>query len=678
MMESSSCAEIRSHKAIHCCIQNLLAIKAGKDEAKYTLPKILPHLLELGWRKSQDVSYKEVALIYIAPWADYPPFERCKCDVLKARLQLNRDYWVDPKKLLDYGQNYGFLKSSTPATPDNDNDSNRRSSSESWTTTESIYSLIDDGFRPDYQALRAIVVAGGSSVLNLGNAGQLFRKLCEVNPRWHWIYAGLATVYCRTHEIETKKDLDNFEEGSDYFMGEDDLMAFVHGQFEAHGDVAFLTSSNRVPKSLIGQQHIVAKVACTKRVQQHRVKDVFEKRKLLPYRGLKGNHSDPAVNLYSLESETFSPPSPPPQSSSRAVRPMPLSASPNRSQLQSKSSSVSAPVAVAVAVPAAESRPIAPHITLRETIKCARVLLDVKNNPVPTERTKEITSIRSLITKSLCILSIGQERGNVADMKEAADLNNVYVCGLPGFGKTLSVEQLLLDMTEEQEQEQSASDSLPSFNVVKLQGTAVSSESFYQAVAAKLGMRELGNGTGVGSAGEVAARERVLSRFKNTRQCQGSARAPSKGPDPITILMIDEIDKAPRKQVTELLEIMASATCSAISDSPWACALVVVGIANDLRFCNTVGVSHRAQKHMSVVPFEPYRPEELHSILARRSLGVFDEKAMRLMAGRGFRAEKGESTLCCFLLCCVVQSYVVSDCMVVCLLVVYCKVPYYT
>jgi Cdc6-like AAA superfamily ATPase len=458
-------------------------------------------------------------------------------------------------------------------------------------------------------------------------------------------------VYCRTHEIETKKDLDNFEEGSDYFMGEDDLMAFVHGQFEAHGDVAFLTFSNRVPKSLIGQQHVVAEVACTKRVQQHRVKDVFEKRKLLPYRGLKGNHSDPAVNLYSLESETCSPPSPPPQSSSRAVRPMPLSASPNRSQLQSKSSSVSAPVALAV--PAAESRPMAPHITLRETIKCARVLLDVKNNPVPTERTKEITSIRSLIMKSLRVLSSGQERGNVADMKEVADLNNVYVCGLPGFGKTLSVEQLLLDMTveQEQEQEQSASDSLPSFNVVKLQGTAVSSESFYQAVAAKLGMKELGNGTGVGSAGEVAARERVLSRFKNTKQCQGSARAPSKGLDPITILMIDEIDKAPRKQVTELLEIMASATCSATSDSPWACALVVVGIANDLRFCNTVGVSHRAQKHMSVVPFEPYRPEELQSILARRSLGVFDEKAMRLMAGRGFRAEKGESTLCFSILC---------------------------
>jgi Cdc6-like AAA superfamily ATPase len=524
--------------------------------------------------------------------------------------------------------------------------------------------LINDDFRPDYQALRAIVVAQGSSVLNLGNAGQLFRKLCEVNPRWHWIYAGLATVYCRTREIKGTRDLEDFEEGADYFMGEESFKAFVHGQFEAHGDGAFLTFSGRVPKGVI--DHVAPAVIATKSINKHRVNDVFEKRKLLPYKALKGNHSDPAENLYSLESESCTPPSPPPPSSSRAVKPMPLSASPNRPQNEPESNTASAPITVRVVEPAST----ASQLTLRETIKCARVLLDVKNNPVPTERTKEITSIRTLLTKSLRVLGSGQERGNVAD------LNNVYVCGLPGYGKSLSVEQLLQDMIAEQEQEQeqsgrdcdSATDRLPTFNVVTLQGTAVSSDSFYQAVAAKLGMKELGNGTGVGTAGEVAARERVMSRFLNTRQCQGGARAASKGPDPITILMIDEIDKAPRKQVIELLEIVASATCTISPDSPWACAVLVVGIANDLRFCNTVGVNHKAQKQLSVVPFEPYEPAQLQSILTRRSLGIFEERAIRLMAGRGNRTERGGSASCysCIELCRAL----------LCFVVVYCIVPY--
>ena len=186
--------------------------------------------------------------------------------------------------------------------------------------------------------------------------------------------------------------------------------------------------------------------------------------------------------------------------------------------------------------------------------------------------------MRSVIITSLQHLSAGR---TAHQDSQACGVNNVYACGLPGYGKTLTVEKLMKDLMVEQTSATMhlkdtkhctppslpQSTPLPRFTVISLQGNSVINDSFYQAIAAKLGIEGM-TGSGTGSTGEKRARDKVLARFRNDRQCKSiGARGGEKEAEVITILMIDEIDKAPRKAIKELLEIGACATHTSASAS---------------------------------------------------------------------------------------------------------------
>ena len=568
--------------------------------------------------------------------------------------------------------------------------------------------LIDDDFRPDYQALRAMILNRNVAV-DFERSGQVFRVLCEINRSWHWMYSDLGTVYCRTREIQSMKDLREHKEGVHYFLTDTALLLFVSSQFAAHGDNIDLFQSN--------SEYVPAKPQKTKRKLNEKVLEVFEMRKRSPYKGLKGNFEEPSDNLLSLECHSLSSPlsmtSPqshsPSMSSSQSSSDsqasddneenQSVSSTPDKKELYRRKStgsieqsgqsdsphgrvdmgslrnterdgtlthtqqssrisrasfdqSVRALHTAQIPDSHIPIRPQPPRVTstrtLRETISLARSLLDVKNTPVPEERGAETATVKGLIISSLLALQSGH---SAASCKA---VNNVYACGLPGYGKTLTVNQVLRDLTEQRRKEtEDMRDSegrmdadnivLPSFEIVTLQGTTVSTDSIYQSIAAQMCILGLGEGTGVGSARESLAREKVLARFLNTRQCVG--RESNRDVEPITILMIDEIDKAPRKQVRELLEIASAATstssCVALG-SAFACGLIVVGVANDLHFSSSSGLSHKAQERLSVVCFRPYELSQLQSILTKRSLGIFDERALFLIASRGLRSERGE------------------------------------
>jgi Cdc6-like AAA superfamily ATPase len=372
----------------------------------------------------------------------------------------------------------------------------------------------------------------------------------------------------------------------------------------------------------------------------------------------------------------------------------------NRDKSNEKSSSSSSAAVAApsssgglssskVIKPVLESTTVAPPLTgltLREQLDLAVRNLDIGRDPVPQEREKEMNEIQDLINGSLIALS----KGHGHDLSD--DVNNIFVSGLPGCGKTLSVKALLRQMEAEQrerEEEQNipktpakkkgkeetdddaSKDALPKFVVVKIIGLEVRHDTFYQTIANKLGMLDSQNsnssqsivsGTAYNgihfSAGrEIQLKKEILARFRNDRQCLGRGKA-AKDTDPVTILMIDEIDKAPKYIIRELLEIAAvAAPRNFISDrleiaavptfnipstsGPFACRVVIIGISNFISFSTEVNVSSLAEHAFKDVPFEPYKLAALESILIKRCMGTFTDGAIAMLAGRGLRALSG-------------------------------------
>ena len=270
-------------------------------------------------------------------------------------------------------------------------------------------------------------------------------------------------------------------------------------------------------------------------------------------------------------------------------------------------------------------------------------------------------------------------------MSQAAeDLKNLYICGAPGMGKSLCIAKVICDLKEQQgdhddeeeetDEEEEATNSatsssssssssssastgekrprparapnstgaskkarfeeendenaLPKFKVVRLIGPTLSSTDFFTTIARSLGLT-------YGPGGETAARLVVMSHFTNeaARRRYESNRATTKAftVDPVTILVVDEIDRAPPKGMVEVLEIMkdawtsanaAAATPSARSDgtrAPWACNVVVVGLANNIAFPEEVGITCAAQECINTIVFNPYTADQLKSIIRART-----------------------------------------------------------
>ena len=562
--------------------------------------------------------------------------------------------------------------------------------------------LIIDDFRPDRQALLSAM--RGDPRINIRNGGTIWKILSASNYHFHWMYAGLGQVWCRTIDIRSQRDLGQFIENIDYFKSEESFNIFVHNQLTAHGDnvPGLIKLGAELPVDVLA-------VKVLSRGRQNRdlivnATELFEIRTKDPYKSLKCNFEEPSENLYSLECaiDSQSPVvHPPTESSSSLSSSSSSSSSVSSSSVLSLSSSSAAAAAVAVAATATASEysSILSPLTLRETIKLARAQLDVKNNPYPTERNRETKEIRKIITNSLQTLYQGKQSGNSFDLK------NAYVCGLPGYGKTLTVEKLLNKMITEQNErnahrnnqeidlsvkkrkisETIIMETLPQFRIVDISGTIVHSDTFYQLIASRLDISLHGCGSGVMI--EKAAREKVLRRFRNEQQCLNNFKGDRGGRKifPITILMIDEIDKAPQKAIKELFEIVAHATSdssTSTSDSSsssssslsstsnmhssqyYPCSLILIGVANDLTYTCKLGISYNASERINVIPFKPYDIPELQSILNKRSKGLFDSRATYLIAARGSRSEGGER-----------ETFTVNNIRLKKLIIIICYIP---
>jgi Cdc6-like AAA superfamily ATPase len=114
--------------------------------------------------------------------------------------------------------------------------------------------------------------------------------------------------------------------------------------------------------------------------------------------------------------------------------------------------------------------------------------------------------------------------------------------------------------------------------------------------------------------------------------------------------VIDEIDRAPKQAIKELLELAAIAGVdngkemtlsgediqthrAADSGGPTqSSSLILIGMANSILFPDEIGVSYEARPE--IILFESYRLEQMKAILRSRSCDLFDSRALEFLAGK--------------------------------------------
>lgn len=222
--------------------------------------------------------------------------------------------------------------------------------------------------------------------------------------------------------------------------------------------------------------------------------------------------------------------------------------------------------------------------------------------------------IRQLLTRSLVALKKGHGHGM------NGDINNVYVKGSPGRERTLSVEVVLKKMVAEQLTGVIKGE-IPIFEAAKLNGTELHDGTFYNTIAKLL---EISNAID-GRCEECDAKATVLDRFFGRREeCDDKAtflarcyglQCPLKGETinsapPVTILWIDEIDKAPWKHVQDLLYFASLATNGSDTYNYFAtgqfdCRVIIVGTSDTYPSGRAVRVACKREEVFKVVVFEP-------------------------------------------------------------------------
>jgi len=271
-----------------------------------------------------------------------------------------------------------------------------------------------------------------------------------------------------------------------------------------------------------------------------------------------------------------------------------------------------------------------------EAILTARVLLSPGNQPEPFGREDKIASITNVLVSSLRAIARGKvgdiegragaegvDRFGEESVSDVDGILNIYICGSPGIGKTLCIENLLRSLEARQGAAHSSSYiSIPAFKVIRLQGTTVqTSKEFYTVLASRLQLD-----VGIGQSRDP--RLAVLSLFRNP-----TGIATCKKKDPTTVLFIDEIDRAPAVAIREVLEIAGTSTEEiGVKAEAYNCNVVVIGAANNRLFCENVGISYSSQKHIYRCCFEHYDSEQLLSILKQRTEGLFDYRALKFLS----------------------------------------------
>jgi Cdc6-like AAA superfamily ATPase len=216
----------------------------------------------------------------------------------------------------------------------------------------------------------------------------------------------------------------------------------------------------------------------------------------------------------------------------------------------------------------------------------------------------------------------------------------IYICGSPGGGKTLLVNQVLrnlkpdlvdLDMEEDGYDNDISTKqiyvlrspiekNIP-FQIIQMTGTSIlSANQFYSKLHAELEGDDSTNTSTTSTAKSNEMKSKVFQKFSNSQGKQSP-----KTPSSMIILVIDEIDRAPLDLIAELF------TAAAANYS----TLILVGIANDINFPEERlrGLPQTARPEPIIV-FETYSIDQLKDILRRRLHNLADDGAINFLAAK--------------------------------------------
>lgn len=234
--------------------------------------------------------------------------------------------------------------------------------------------------------------------------------------------------------------------------------------------------------------------------------------------------------------------------------------------------------------------PAAPQESIADRIEAA------KRNMLPSARPSAVVARDAEIARIHDHISEALREGTGA---------GVYLCGLSGIGKTLSVESVLADLETQREGGLCAN-----FIVTRACGAGLTTPFTYLAETLDWKTNAVG-------WDERQAQKACMKHFTpSTTQSNRSGGAKHA----FHILFIDEIDKAPRPAVKALFEACAEDNSR----------LIVIGIANDIAFTSTLHLSDDAIPE--VIVFKPLTREQLKSILMARARALFSDRAADLLA----------------------------------------------
>jgi Cdc6-like AAA superfamily ATPase len=199
---------------------------------------------------------------------------------------------------------------------------------------------------------------------------------------------------------------------------------------------------------------------------------------------------------------------------------------------------------------------------------------------------------------------------------------SVYVCGSPGLGKSLTVKNVLDNVL-------SSSDFSCHVNRIEFQGTSLKSDSMWKVIAEQLGLL---------SSNNAEAKQTLLARFRSPVTNVSSGQK-SRRIVPLTVLLVDEIDRAPKEEIRELMTISGSkdapSSNASLCFSPSGSfvnnsSLLLVSIANSMTFPIDMGLPSSSRP--VTISFQPYDNNGIASILQQRTQGLFEPKAMEYVA----------------------------------------------
>jgi hypothetical protein len=235
------------------------------------------------------------------------------------------------------------------------------------------------------------------------------------------------------------------------------------------------------------------------------------------------------------------------------------------------------------------------ELTLEKAVEIASKALSISYIPSETPaRNQEIAAIKKVILDAL----------------DSGKSTSMYVAGLPGLGKTAAVSKVLQEIVL---MKRGAGEE-ESFRLSQVLGASVDRTQLFIEIATKYGL--LLPESSKASDSERLVLETIRSKSGNLSFSKNKKQKMKKV---MNILVIDEIDMAPKEAMKILFDV---------SNSPDS-SLILIGIGNNTALETKLSLSSEPS---FVTVFKTYTDHDISSIIKNRTFKLFEDTAIDMIS----------------------------------------------